>query len=698
MTLREKAGQMTQVTLHTLCDPAQDPSGPAKLDRDLLRRAVVDYGVGSILNVAGRPLDPGEWRALVSEIQQLATTETRLGVPVIYGLDAVHGSGYTRGATLFPHNLNLAAAWSPDLVRKAARVTAEELAECGVPWNFAPVLDVGRQPLWSRFFETFGEDVFLTKALGVAAVEGHLEVDGIAACGKHFLGYSAPATGRDRTTAWIPENRLRDVFLPPFRAAIEAGVQTLMVNSGDINGIPVHASRDLLTGLLRDEMGFEGVVVSDWEDVIKLQTIHRVAETEREAVRLAVEAGVDMSMTPYALDFVDHVCDLVDAGELAESRVDEAVLRILRLKESLGLLDAPLPQVKPSPKEERLALSLKAAVDGLVLLENRDGRGATGSRLLPLPREQKVAVVGAGSDSPTVLSGSWSHTWQGDEARAYPKGSDTIAGAVSRAFGGGTPPEEADAILLCLAERPSVEKPGDIDDLRLDPEQQALGRAMVGLGKPVIAVLLFDRPRILDDWIDDCAAVIWAGRPGPEGGQALVDVLAGKASPSGRLPFTYPRHTGELVPYSHRWTDRLGKSYGLTLDYRYDALNPRWCFGHGLSYTSFEADDLGVEIDGLDFRCEVTIRNVGSRSGRAVVPFFVRDHYASVAPAVEKLAAFASVDLDAGEEGRVAVNLDPEMLGFHGASGFLIEAGAFSVRVFDRVLEFVLPADLKRFS
>ncbi|NNE70389.1 MAG: beta-glucosidase [Rhodothermales bacterium] len=692
MTLREKAGQMTQVTIHTVCDPAMGPQDAARLDPERLRRAVVDFGVGSILNVAGRPLNPAEWRALVTEIQEMATGETRLGIPIVYGLDAVHGSGYTRGGTLFPHNLNLAASWREDLVREAARITAEELAECGVPWNFAPVLDVGRQPLWSRFFETFGEDVHLAKRLGVAAVEGHLAVDGIAACGKHFLGYSAPATGRDRTTAWIPENRLRDVFLPPFRAAIEAGVQTLMVNSGDINGVPVHASRELLTDLLRGELGFEGVVVSDWEDVIKLHTIHRVAETPREAVRLAVMAGVDMSMTPYDLDFVDQICELVESGDLPESRIDEAALRVLALKESLGLFERPLPSASPGPKRERIALSLEAAAAGLVLLENRENT-------LPLtedsaagrdPSSLRLAVVGPGCDSPTVLSGSWSQTWQGDDATAFPDDAATIARVASEYFDTTPQAEEADAILLCLAERPSVEKPGDIDSLTLDGEQQSLGRALTGLGKPVIAVLLFDRPRILGDWIDACAAVIWAGRPGPEGARAIVETLLGHRGPSGRLPFTYPRHPGELVSYSHRWTDRLGRNYGLEKDYRFDGLNPRWPFCAGRSYAEGMVVALEVEVAGQRVTGSVTVRNPGANAIRMVVPIFVRDHYASVAPPVERLGAFVSTELEPGEERRVDFEVDPESMGFHDDDGFRIEPGAFSARVFDKVQEFTL--------
>ncbi len=691
MTLREKAGQMTQVTIHSLCDPGMDPKGPAVLDMGRLRHAVAEVGVGSVFNVAGRPLDFGEWRALLEEIQHVAVNESRLGIPIVFGLDAVHGSGYTKGATLFPHNLGLAATFRPELARAASRITAQELAACGVPWNFSPVLDVGREPRWSRFVETFGEDVHLAKRMGAAAVLGHQDVVGVAACAKHFLGYSAPATGRDRTTAWIPEGLLRDIYLPPFKAAVEAGVETVMVNSGDINGEPVHASRALLTDLLKVELGFKGVVVTDWEDVIKLHLIHRVAPSVRDAVRMAVLAGIDMSMTPHEFGFADHVVSLVEAGEVPLSRVDDAVRRILRLKEGLGLFEAPLPSVELPPDRERIRVSREAAAASLVLLENRDA-------VLPLRPETTVAIVGPGCDSAPVLSGPWSYSWQGDNPADYPKDAETIVSAWDKVVGDRRAPESADVIVLCLAEKPTVEKPGDIDDLGLNDEQQEFARGMLALGKPVIAVLLFDRPRVLEDWTRDCAAVIWAGRPGPFGAGALVDLLLGTFNPCGKLPFTYPRSTGEVIPYDHRLPDRLGKSYGARPDYAFDGWRPRWRFGAGLSYTSFRVEALSVSAGREGVKASVTLFNAGDRTGREVVQAYVRDHFASVAPRVERLAAFQSVELEPGRRIVIDLDLDDRVIGFHGRDGFVLEKGMFSVRVGDTAVDFELFQNMKRFS
>ncbi|MFT4605008.1 MAG: beta-glucosidase [Rhodothermales bacterium] len=691
MTLREKAGQMTQVTLHPLCDPGMDPKGPAVLDMDLLRHAVVEVGVGSIFNVAGRPLDFGEWRALLEEIQRVAVHESRLGIPIVFGLDAVHGSGYTKGATLFPQNLALAASFRPELSRAASRITAQELAACGVPWNFSPVLDVGREPLWSRFVETFGEDVHLTKRMGTAAVQGHQDVKGVAACAKHFLGYSAPATGRDRTTAWIPDGLLRDIYLPPFKAAVDAGVETVMVNSGDINGEPVHASRALLTDLLKIELGFDGVVVTDWEDVIKLHLIHRVAPSVRDAVRISVMAGIDMSMTPYEFGFADHVVSLVEAGELPEARVDDAVGRILLLKERLGLFEAPLPTIELPPARERIQVSQEAAAASLVLLENRDA-------VLPLGPEASVAIVGPGCDSAPVLSGPWSYSWQGSDPADYPEGSETVVSAWDRTAGDRKAPELADVIVLCLAEKPTVEKPGDINDLRLDDEQQEFARGVLALGKPVIAVLLFDRPRVLGDWIDDCAAVIWAGRPGPFGAEALVKLLQGSVNPSGKLPFTYPRSTAEVITYDHRLADELGKSYGLRPDYAFDGWTPRWRFGAGLSYTSFGVEALSVHLGSEGVKARVALFNKGDRAGREVIQAYVQDHFASVAPRVERLAAFQSVELEPGQRVEVEMDLDERIIGFHGKDGFVLEKGMFSVRIGDSTEDFELPRNMKSFS
>lgn len=671
MTLREKAGQMTQVTLHTLCAADQTSTEAARLDPERVRRGIIEVGVGSVFNVAGRALAADEWREVVGVLQE-AASESRLGIPVLFGLDAVHGSGYTLGATLFPQNLSLAASFRPDLVREASRITAIELAECGVAWNFAPVLDVGRTPLWSRMVETFGEDPLVAARLGEAAVLGHGDVEGVASCAKHYIAYSAPATGRDRTTAWIPDELLRDVYLPPFRAAVAAGAQTVMVNSGDVNGVPVHASRRLLEGILRDELGFTGVIVTDWEDVIKLHTLHRVAPTLKEAVRIAIEAGIDMSMTPFDFDFADLLVELVEEGAVSEERVDASVRRILELKDSLGILERPLPDSTDAPTpRERLAVSTEAAMASLVLLEN-DG-------ILPLKAGARVEFRGNAADSLPAICGPWTFSWQGDDPSLYPETMRSIRASWPRASSiNGT---QDGAIVLCLNEVPSVEKPGDISDLRLDEAQQQQGRDAVATGRPVIALLCFDRPRLLDSWIDECAAVVWVGRPGPAGGEAIARLLLGDAEPQGRLPFTYPRHAAELVTYDHRTTDRVGRLYGLTSDYKMDGLNPRWRFGHGLSYTTFDLGVPEVRDSGADAQVSITVTNTGQRAGTEVVQAYLTDLYASVAPRVERLADFRSVTVRAGESVEVVLNISAAAFGFHSPDGFVIEPGEFRLRI-----------------
>jgi beta-glucosidase len=674
MTLEEKAGQMTQVTLDTLCHEPSHALAAARLDPDLLASAVVGAGIGSILNVAGGPLTAPEWRILLTEIQRVAVEETRLGIPILVGLDAVHGSGYTRGAAVFPHNLSMAATWRPELARAAARMTAVELSECGVPWNFAPVLDVARTPLWSRMVETYGEDKHLATEMGLAAIQGHRDVPGIASCAKHFIGYSAPQSGRDRTTAWLPDSLLRDVFLPPFAAAVEAGVPTIMVNSGDINGIPVHASRALLTDLLRDELGFAGLVVTDWEDVIKLHTLHCVAPTVREAVRIAIEAGIDMSMTPYDVGFAEEVVGLVRDGEIPESRIDESVTRILELKADLGLFANPLT-VPSGFSGNRTEVNRECAASSLVLLEN-DG-------ILPLRDTSRVRIIGDGADSMPALCGPWTMTWQGDDPGAYPASEDTLEATWTARFPGANSnsTQEEETVVLCLSETPSVEKPGDILDLTLDEDQQKLGSELVASGKRVVALLLFDRPRVLGAWIESCAAVVWCGRPGTQGANAIIGLLLGESEPDGRLPFTYPRHTGELVTYDHRRTDRLGKLYGLRKDYKFDGFDPRWRFGHGRSYTTFETHDLQVDLHESGARVSVTVSNTGGRAGRQVVAVYLSDLYATVAPRVELLAGFDSVQLRAGESRRVDLQVPESAFGFNGPVGFVIEPGEFKFRV-----------------
>lgn len=701
MTLEEKVGQMTQLTLQAVSSSSLTADSEFAFDEALLREAVVTHGVGSIFNTNLGAFSLEDWQETVKTIQDLAVNETRLGIPVIYGIDAVHGHNYMREGTVFPQNLSMAATFNPDLVREAYEIAAIELRASGISWNFAPVLDIGRQPLWSRFFETFGEDVFLTTTLGVAATLGNQADDigargRVAATAKHYLGYGFPLSGKDRTPAWIPERQLRDLFLPPFRAAINAGIATVMVSSGEINGIPVHASHYLLTQVLRYELGFNGVVVTDWEDIWKLHTLHHVAEDRKEAVRLAVTAGIDMSMVPNDLAFHDLLIELVREGTIPESRIDASVRRILRLKTELGLFDnayhdSTLVEQVASPAFREV--SLRAAQEAITLLKNENN-------VLPLGTYNKLLVTGPAADSKPMLHGGWSYTWQGTEEAFYPEDTRTLLGALQETFGesnvtyapGATINEvldldevgraatSAEAIVLALGGAVSVEKPGDIEALSLPDAQVELAKTAAETGKPVVLVLLENRPLIINQVEPLVDAVIWGGHPGMFGGEAIAGVLAGTVNPSGRLPFTYPRATGSLVPYDHKYTEKLDVSGGM------EAYNPQYAFGEGLSYTVFEYEDL--EIEPRDLRMgetavvSVSVTNTGNREGKEVVQLYLSDLYADITPVSERLKGFEKISLEAGERATVRFLITPEDMSFIGRDNRpVVEPGEFDVRV-----------------
>src|ERR1700716_1344777 len=433
MTLEEKVGQMTQLAIGMIAKGRDQEIqiDPAKLDK-----AIVQYGVGSILNVAEQALTPDKWHEIIGQIQQTATKKTRLGIPVIYGIDSIHGANYVQGATLFPQEIGMAATWNPELMKRGSEIAAMETRAAGIPWSFSPVLDIGRQPLWPRFYETFGEDPYLAKVMGVAFVRG-LEgtdvssQDHVAASLKHYMGYSFPLTGRDRTPAWIPENYLREYFLPSFDAAVKAGARTVMVNSAEINGTPGHINQHLLTDILRNELGFKGFVVSDWEDIKKLVTIWHVAATEKEATRMAVMAGIDMSMVPLDYSFADYLIGLGKEGAVPQSRIDEAVRRILKVKFELGLFENSMPNAALKSKiglpASRQA-ALQAARESMTLLKNTNN-------LLPLSRDRKILVTGPTADSLISLNNGWSYVWQGSEESLYPKDRPTIRRAIGAKVG-----------------------------------------------------------------------------------------------------------------------------------------------------------------------------------------------------------------------------------------------------------------------
>lgn len=699
MTLEEKAGQMTQVTLAVV---AANAAGD--LDSRRLEEAVVRYGVGSILNVVDHAYSPERWHRILNQIQDMVE-KTRLKIPVLYGIDAIHGANYTTGATLFPQAIAMAATWNPELARRAGEITAYQVRASGIPWNFYPVLDLGRQPLWPRFWETFGEDVLLATEMGRAYIRGMQggdvgARDKVAACLKHYAGYSFPFTGKDRTPAWMDERLLRQYFLPPFEAGVREGVLTVMVNSGEINGVPGHANRRLLTEILKQEWGFPGFVVSDWEDVKRLHTRDRIAESPKEAVRIAVMAGVDMSMVPMDFSFRDLVIECVREGLIPMSRIDDAVRRILRVKFLTGLFDRPRPDASllgAFDRPEFEQANLEAAREAITLLKNRNG-------LLPLGKDRRILVTGPGADLRSALNGGWTITWQGDREELYPKDKLTILGALRAAAGervrhvpGASfdrvldlaaavkAAAEADVIVAVLGERAYCETPGNIDDLTLEDAQRQLVRELAKTGKPIVTVLVEGRPRVLREVVDLSDAIVLAYLPGMEGGRAIAEVLFGEVNPSGRLPFTYPRAPNALTPYDHKYAEQMEGN----------VFQPQWEFGFGLSYTNFVYSDLKLSAEKMardgELTASVTVRNSGPRRGKEVVQLYVSDLYRSITPPVKELKGFRKIELEAGESRVVTFRLRAEDLSFVGWDNRRVtEPGRFRVSVGGFSAEFTL--------
>ncbi|WP_181307506.1 glycoside hydrolase family 3 N-terminal domain-containing protein [Rufibacter sp. XAAS-G3-1] len=705
MTVEEKVGQMTQLTIDVILKGNE----VATVDTAKLRNVLVNYHVGSILNVRNRAYTIDEWHQILNAIHDV-TDKTRLKIPVIYGIDAIHGNNYLAGTTLYPHNIGMAATRNPELVNRLAQITALETRAAGIPWNFDPVLDVGRQPLWPRFEETFGEDVFVVKTLGAAAIRGY-EQNGkgpdfsVAASMKHFLGYSYPATGKDRTPSYIPEQMLREIFLPPFKAAVEAGASTVMINSGEINGVPVHGSKYYLTQILRNELGFQGVAVSDWEDVIRLHTRHRVAATPKEAVRMAVEAGLDMSMVPTDFSFYDHLVALVKEGSISEERINLSVRRILALKKKLGLFEQVRPKAALKTtihKPEFDQVSLQSALESITLLKNNN-------QVLPLKKSSKILVAGPTANTLGALHGSWSYTWQGNDESQYPAKAKTVVQGLSAKIGKDRvisrsvadfthaanynvaqlkkDAAQAQAIVLCLGEKAYAESPGVIDDLDLEENQLALVRAAKETGKPVIIVLLEGRPRVLSSVEPLADAVVMAYRPATFGATAIADVLFGDYNPDGVLPFTYPRFSGDVLTYDHKGTEVIREDVPNVAGNR--GFNPQWSFGHGLSYTTFAFSDLRTDkttfSNNDNLRVTVKVRNTGSKAGKKAVELYSHDQYASITPAARRLRAFTKVALQPGEEKEVSFTISAKDLAFVNEAGqWVTEPGAFDLMVGDQ--------------
>jgi len=694
MTLKEKVGQMTQLELGMITDGSE---GSLRVNPEKLRKAVVDYGVGSILNVKDVALPPAKWREILGSIAR-ATEQARLHVPIIYGLDSVHGANYIAGATIFPQQLGLAATWDYQLASDAAAITAAETRSVGIPWNFSPVLDVGRQALWPRLYETFGEDPYLATVMGAAVIRGYQGDDPsaptrVAATLKHYIGYSVPVSGRDRTPAMIPEMMLRQALLPPFAAGVKAGALTVMVNSGEVNGIPGHVNRYLLNDVLRGELGFDGVIVSDWEDIKKLVYLHHTAASEKEATRAAILAGIDMSMVPSDYSFSDLLVTLVNEGAVPIARINDAVTRILTLKARVGLLDPPsstaaAPAVTVGSPASRQA-ALRGARESIVLAKN-------GNNVLPFGSAMRVLVTGPTADSLVALNNGWTITWLGDRAPLYPSDRPTVRRALEAKLGNrasyvagasfdkvadlqavSTAASSADVILLCLGEMSYAETPGNIDDLSLPDAQLKLAEAAIATGKPVVLVMIEGRPRIINTIADRVAGVVIALNPGMEGGTALADILSGDVNPSGRLPITYPRFANALTTYDYKAYDDKDLSASTT------TFKPQFAFASGLSYTTFDYSNLAADKSttfdrGVDV--SVTVKNTGARAGTEVVHLFVTDRVASVTPAVKRLVRFVRVDLAPGASRDIKFHLSRKDLSFIGANNRpAAEPGTFTL-------------------
>lgn len=716
MTLDEKIGQMTELSIDVL---GEWKDGEFQLNKEKVYNAIAKYKVGSVLNSPGPVAQtPQKWQERIGTIQELSMKE--IGIPCIYGLDQNHGTTYTLGGILFPQNINLGASFNPQLAHDAAVVTAYETRAANCPWTYSPTVDMARDPRWSRVWENYGEDCLVNAVMGSAAVRGfqgddpnHIPADRIATSVKHYMGYSQARTGKDRTPAYIPVSELREKCFAPFKACVEAGALTIMVNSGSVNGVPVHANKELLTVWLKEELGWDGMLVTDWADINNLYTREHVAADKKEAIEIAINAGIDMAMEPYDLNFCTLLKELVEEGRVPMSRIDDAVRRILRLKYRLGLFDTPVTNLKDYPEfasKAHAELAVRTAEESEVLLKNKNN-------ILPLKKGVKILVTGPNANSMRCLNGGWSYTWQGHLADRFAGEYNTIYEALGNEFGRDNVlleqgvtyvPEEnyyeenapeiekavaaagnVDVIVACIGENSYCETPGNLSDLRLSENQRNLVKALAGTGKPIVLILNEGRPRIISDIEPLADAVIDILLPGNYGADALANILSGKANPSARMPYTYPKDPAALTTYDYRVSEEMDKMEGA---YDYDAvISVQWPFGYGLSYTTFKYDNL--KASATDFKAgdnitlSVDVTNTGAVAGKEVVMLFSRDMVASMTPENRRLRAFEKVELQPGETRTVTFNLKGSDLAFVGADGkWILEKGAFRMQAGDKTL------------
>jgi len=709
MTLEEKVGQMSQVTVDILMD-----NKTWVLNDSMLQKGIVDYKIGSVLNTWDNVAHSKEdWCALVKKLQSI-TKKTRLKIPLIYGVDAIHGATYTDKATLFPQEIAMAATFNRELVHRGAEICAYETRAGSLPWTFSPVLDLGIDARWPRFWETFGEDPYLASAMATEMTKGYQGIDAnnidkfhVSACAKHFFGYSAPVSGKDRTPAIISENVLREYHLPSFQAAVDAGISSVMVNSSLINGIPVHSSHYLLTDLLKNELGFKGVIVTDWMDIENIYKRDHLAVSSKDAVKLAINAGIDMAMIPYNFKFCDNLIELVHEGAVPMERIDDAVRRILKMKMKLNLFEHPFDETGDYPlfgSKEFEQDSYKAASEAITLLKNKNN-------ILPLAKNKKVLVCGPNANSMRTLDGGWSYSWQGEKTAKFTGQYNTILEAIQNEIGVNNvtyvpgvlynekgkyweeqevsiqdaveKAKNVDYVVLCLGENSYTEKPGDLQDLTISDLQIKLANELAATGKPIILVLNEGRPRIISKFEDKMAATIMTYLPSNFGGDALADILFGDVNPSGKLPITYPRYPNSLINYWHKYSEEQVKAEGM---YNYESdYSPLYEFGYGLSYTTFVYSDLKLSKTEItadeNLQISVTVTNTGKVAGKESVLLFLSDLYASIAPDMKRLKGFEKISLQPGESKTVQFILTKKELSFVNIDNKTIaEPGDFEIK------------------
>lgn len=721
MTLEEKIGQMCEITVDVVTDFPGSKEG-FKLSEAMLDTVIGKYKVGSILNV---PLSVAQkkevWAEAIRKIQEKSMKE--IGIPCIYGVDQIHGTTYTLDGTLFPQGVNMGASFNRELVRRGAEISAYETKAGCIPWTYAPVVDLGRDPRWPRMWENYGEDCYVNAEMGVAAVKGfqgedpnHIGEYRVAACMKHYMGYGVPVSGKDRTPSSISRSDLREKHFAPFLAAVKAGALSVMVNSGVDNGMPFHANRELLTDWLKEDLNWDGMIVTDWADINNLCTRDHIAATKKEAVKIAINAGIDMSMVPYEVSFCDYLKELVQEGEVPMNRIDDAVARVLRLKYRLGLFEHPYWDIRKYDKfgsAEFAAEALQAAEESEVLLKNEGG-------ILPLRKGTKILLAGPNANSMRCLNGGWSYSWQGHRADEFAGAYHTIYEALCDKFGtqnivyepGVTyapykndnwweenEPEidkavkaaaGVDVIVACIGENSYCETPGNMNDLTLSANQRNLVKALAGTGKPVVLILNQGRPRIINDIVPLAKAVVNVMLPGNYGGDALANLLSGDANFSAKMPFTYPKYVNMLPNYDYKSCENMGQMGG---NYNYDAvMDVQWPFGYGLSYTTYAYRNLRVDrtefvaSDELVFSVDVT--NTGKVEGKESVLLYSKDVVASSTPDNIRLRNFEKISLKPGETKTVTMKLKGSDLAFVGYDGkWRLEKGDFIIKCGDQQLD-----------